>query len=153
MRLTENLLIRQLLELHLPPDDFAVFGSGPLLAHGLKKSVSDLDIVAGRRAWKRARSIARPEPAASGVGKVVKVPGKPIEIFNAWPIGQSTNWLAKLWARLRTRQYTKRLIAEAKPIDGVKFVSLEKVLAWKQAAGRGKDDVDIELIRRYLERS
>lgn len=36
-------LIRMLRALDLPYDDFVVFGSGPLLAHGLRTTLGDLD--------------------------------------------------------------------------------------------------------------
>ena len=48
--LSENKLMRRLAmlvtELDLDRRDFVIFGSGPLLAHGLRSGIRDLDIVA-----------------------------------------------------------------------------------------------------------
>ena len=44
------------------------------------------------------------------------------------------------------------LIATADVIRGYRFVRLEKVLAWKLAAGRPKDVADVALIRAHLAR-
>lgn len=53
-RLRDHPLIRRLLSLGLDPDDFVIFGSGPLLAHGLRDDIADLDILARGSAWRRA---------------------------------------------------------------------------------------------------
>jgi hypothetical protein len=48
--LSEDRLIRRLVklatELDLDQSDFVIFGSGPLLAHGLRRRIRDLDVVA-----------------------------------------------------------------------------------------------------------
>ena len=53
--LSENKLIRRLIkivaELDLDHRDFVIFGSGPLLAHGLRRRIGDLDVVARGPAW------------------------------------------------------------------------------------------------------
>jgi hypothetical protein len=136
MKLSENPLIRKLIDLDLPEDDFAVFGSGPLLAHGLKDSVPDLDILARGEAWRKAKQISTPRRSASGVGDVVEIDGA-IEIFNDWPPGDLN---------------TDRLIDGADVIDGIRFVRLDDVLAWKKRTGRSKDDEDIALLEQYLGR-
>src|SRR5882757_6211449 len=55
--LSENKLIGRLVkivtELDLDRRDFVVFGSGPLLAHGLRQRISDLDVVARGSVWQR----------------------------------------------------------------------------------------------------
>ncbi len=54
--LSEDRLIRRLIklvtELDLDRRDFVIFGSGPLLAHGLRRCIRDLDVVArGTTLW------------------------------------------------------------------------------------------------------
>jgi hypothetical protein len=39
-------LIRRLNAMKLDPDDYVVFGSAPMFAHGLTDTIDDLDIVA-----------------------------------------------------------------------------------------------------------
>lgn len=135
MTLTEHPLIRLLSSLDLPSEDFVVFGSGPLLAHGLKDTVDDLDVLARGEAWRKAERLATPEPAPSGVGRVVKPFNDSIEIFDAWaPKGWDVD----------------QLIDEADIIEGIRFVPLKTVLKWKESAHRPKDDDDIALLRDHL---
>ena len=46
-RITQNPLIKKLFSLNLPKEDFAVFGSGPMFAHGLIDDLKDLEVIAG----------------------------------------------------------------------------------------------------------
>ena len=75
--LSGNRLIRRLdtLEtwLHLDRRDFVIFGSGPLLAHGLRADLRDLDIVARGPTWQRASRYGCP-----GTGSVN---GAPMALF------------------------------------------------------------------------
>ena len=41
-------------EIGIDRRDFVIFGSAPLLAHGLRQHVRDLDVVARGTAWRRA---------------------------------------------------------------------------------------------------
>ena len=127
MVLKSNPLISRLLELELPPDDFAVFGSGPLMARGWRES-RDLDIVARGAAWEKAKNVGVESFTADGAVKYVV---GPIEIFDSWAPGQ--------WD-------VNELINSAEVIDGVRFASLENVIKWKRLMGRPKDLEDIKLI-------
>lgn len=136
VKLPDHPLFDNLRALGLPSDDFVVFGSGPLLAHGLRDSVPDLDVLARGEAWRQAQRFAAPERAPSGVGSIIRVPEN-IEIFDAWPLkGKGWN--------------VDRLIDNAEIIDGIRFVPLETVLNWKESAGRPKDEDDIALLRKYF---
>jgi len=127
MVLKSNPLISRLLELELPPEDFAVFGSGPLMARGWRES-RDLDIVARGAAWEKAKKVGVQGFTADGAVKYVV---GPIEIFDSWAPGQ--------WD-------VNGLIDGAEMIDGVRFASLADVIKWKQLMGRPKDLEDIKLI-------
>jgi hypothetical protein len=136
MELTRSPLILKLISLQLPNSDFAIFGSGPMVAYGLKKIISDLDIIARGEAWRRAVMLASPRRATSGRGRVVKLFDGEIEIFDDWtPQGWNID----------------RLIDRATMIEGIRFVRLEDVLNWKRQMNRPKDGGDIELIEQYLE--
>ncbi|PPK65690.1 hypothetical protein V5P93_005159 [Actinokineospora auranticolor] len=128
-------LLRRLADLALPDADHAIFGSGPLLAWGIRDAIGDLDVIARGAAWQRAAALAEPAGASSGTGLVVRPPGSAIEIFDRWldPVFD-----------------TDELIDSADLIDGFRFVALDKVYAWKRASDRPKDKVDADLIARFL---
>lgn len=119
----------------MPVADFVVFGSGPLLAHGLKPAVHDLDVVARGAAWQRARTLGAPQPAPSGHGEMVELYDSSLQIFDAWV---EPGW------------DVDRLIDEADLIDGLRFVALPIVLSWKRRSRRPKDLADIALIEDCL---
>jgi predicted nucleotidyltransferase len=48
-------LLSLLKSLKLPTEDFAVFGSGPMYAHGIKELGHDLDLIARGVAWEKAK--------------------------------------------------------------------------------------------------
>jgi hypothetical protein len=128
-------LVARLLALRLPPDDYAVFGSGPMLAHDLKADVGDLDVLARGPAWAMAVTLGEPTPAPSGSGLMVELDGGSLQIFSAWT---SADW------------DVDRLIDGAELIGGIRFVPLPLVLAWKRQSGRPKDLADIKLIEAHL---
>jgi hypothetical protein len=131
--LTDNSLVMQLLLLGLPPEDFAVFGSGPMMAHGIKEA-HDLDVLARGAAWEKAARSAEILPGGFG-GRKVAIGD--IEIFDAWAPGE--------WD-------VDELIDTAEVIDGIRFVTLENVLKWKKLAARPKDAGHIRLIEEHLAR-
>lgn len=131
----DHRLIRRLLDLSLPPGDFVLAGSAPLLAHGLRAGLGDLDVVARGRAWQTAVSLGTPVRAPSGNGLVVRLAGGDIEIFDSW---------------ISPRWPVDSLIANADVIEGVRFVSLRESLEWKRRLGRDKDKEDVRLLEAYF---
>lgn len=127
--------LTRLLALQLPPDDYAIFGSGPMLAHRLKIEVRDLDVIARGTAWAAAVRLCPPVAAPSGSGLMVELDGGALQIFSAWT---SPDW------------NVDRLIDEADVVGGIRFVPLVLVLAWKRQSGRPKDLADIKAIEAYL---
>jgi len=59
-------LIKKLLSLDLPPEDYAVFGSGPMFAHGIKDLGHDIDVIARKKAWKKALTARRTDGGSLG---------------------------------------------------------------------------------------
>ncbi|MFF4949745.1 hypothetical protein [Streptomyces chattanoogensis] len=135
MELRGHPLVRKLLSLELPSSDYVVAGSGPLLAHGLRAEVTDLDVVARGEAWKIATSIADPKPPPSGHGLRVAIFDGGIEVFDRWLPGTPD---------------ADDLIDGAELIEGIPFCPLSVVLDWKRRADRGKDQADIRAIKEYL---
>jgi hypothetical protein len=127
----KNPLIRHLIALNLDRDDFVVFGSAPLLAHGLRRSIGDLDIVARGAAWRRACEL--------GVPAIGTISGDPIVSLCGGFIQVSQEWVP------RSRS-ADDLIGRAEIIQGLRFAQLADVLAYKQMLMRPKDIADIQAL-------
>ncbi|MBM9504566.1 hypothetical protein [Actinacidiphila acididurans] len=135
----EHHLFRLLFSLELPTNDYVIAGSAPMLAHGLPREISDLDVVARLEAWTIALRFGDPTDAPLGYAKHIILYGDSLEILNGW-FDYDIN----------------SLIAESEVIDGVNFTPLVRVLEWKSwlvenDLDRDKDKQDISLIRDYLE--
>jgi hypothetical protein len=137
--LSENGLIRRfavlVTELELDLRDLVIFGSGPLLAHGLRAGIHDLDIVARGPAWQRVREYGCP-----GTGSVN---GAPMALFWDGLIQFSQEWISADWD-------TDDLIDRAECIQGWPFATLADVLAYKQVLLRPKDYPDIAALHLVL---
>ncbi|MFC4034460.1 hypothetical protein ACFO3J_23715 [Streptomyces polygonati] len=135
-RLREHPLIHDLLalvnEYDLDLSDMVIFGSGPLLAKGLRADIHDLDIVARSKTWCRvkrhgARSIGQANHAR-------------IAQFCDGRIQFSAGWVSDDWK-------AAELIDRAETIRGLPFARIENVLAYKQLLNRPKDQQDIEMLQ------
>lgn len=131
----DNPILNKLISLDLPTKDYAVFGSGPMFAHGIKDLGHDIDIIARKDAWEKATTLGLVTDAMHGGHKVVVLFDGEIEIFDGWAPGK--------WD-------VDALIDDAEKIDGIKFVSLENVIKWKTIMGREKDAIHIKMIGEYL---
>ncbi|MFE8963403.1 hypothetical protein [Streptomyces iakyrus] len=128
-------LVQRFLSLDLDPDHCAVFGSGPMLAHGLKMSLGDLDIVARGPAWQKACKDGDLGVSTIGGDPVAAFWGGRIEVFDVWfPQDVSTD----------------DLIDAADVVDGIRFVQLRHVLAYKRRLRRAKDVPDIAALEQAL---
>ena len=139
--LSGNRLIRRLAmlvsELDLDVRDFVIFGSGPLLAHGLRYGIHDLDVIARGPAWQRVR-----EHGCPGTGSVN---GAPMALFWDGLIQFSRGWITADWD-------ADALIDRAQRIDGWPFATLADVLAYKEILLRPKDYPDIAALRQAAPR-
>ncbi len=124
---TTHPLIRALRGLDLPTEDYVIFGSGPLLAHNLRTTIGDLDIVARGRAWQQLASHIPASPAPSGHGCMLRLV---IEVTDRWLPGWNTD----------------NLIDTAEFHEGLPFAPLHAVRVSKTTTGRPKDLTDIALI-------
>jgi hypothetical protein len=125
-------LVAILRSLDLPPADYVVAGSGPMLPAGLRQP-ADLDLVARGGAWDAARSLGQPSRPKSGEGDAVTLAGNAVEVFTRWPGHPADD-----------------LIGAADVIDGIRWVRLVTVLEWKRKGRRGKDRADAALIAAHL---
>ena len=123
--------IDELIALGMPAADYAVFGSGPLAIRGLRQN-DDIDIIARPGLW---AEIAARFPENTIGEEAVEIKIGHVSIFKDW-----LPWF----------EDSASLIDTADVFDGVRFVNLDNVLAWKKSRAREKDKIDIELINEYL---
>jgi len=118
----------------LPAGQYAVFGSGPLLAKGIIDSVTDLDVICLGPAWEHA----------CGFGDLVPVEGTDVMIVSTH---EGAITFGRSWAYGSVD--LADLIATAEMIDGLPFVRMEHVVEYKTIAGRPKDLAHLALIERH----
>ena len=133
--ISSHALVGRLVSLKLDRDHFVIFGSGPLLAHGIRTDIKDLDIV--------ARGTALDRSFQQGVLTTGALSGAPIAQFWEGKIGISAGWISPEWN-------ADRLIEDCDIFDGFRFAKLEYVLAYKRSLKRPKDVKDIFLIECVL---
>ena len=119
--------LNELINLNLPADQYAVFGSGPMAVRGLRLN-GDIDLIVKPPLWD---SLSRTYPAK---GSKTLFCGH-LEIFRDW----------RPWF-----ENTSQLIDEADVINKIRYVKLDSVLEWKKAMNRQKDKEDIRLIENYF---
>jgi hypothetical protein len=139
--LSDDRLLRRLemliTGLQLDRRDFVIFGSGPLLAHGLRDGIHDLDVVARGPAWQRVL-----EHGCPGTGSVN---GAPMALFWNGLIQFSRGWISADWD-------ADDLIDGAQSIQGWPFAPLADVLAYKEILLRPKDYPDIAALHQAVPR-
>lgn len=120
--------------LNLPIGTYAFFGSAPLAVRGLR-DIGDIDLIVSPEIWQQFENKAEWEHRTSQSGSPFLM-NNGIELFQQWRPGQ--------WD-------IKELIREADIIDGLPFVKLSRVLAWKKLRGKEKDIGDIKTIEDFLQ--
>lgn len=122
-------LLEELRKLNLPKDQFAIFGSGPMGARGLKKC-NDIDIIVKKDLW---NDLIKKYPLKKDGDDRLLIGN--IDVFKRWSPGE---WNVDL------------LIENADIINKIRFVKLKEVLKWKKKYNREKDIKDIKLIKKYF---
>jgi hypothetical protein len=122
-------------ELGFDRKEYALFGSVPLAAHGIREA-NDIDMIVMRGLYERLEKSGWMEKVYPVTGKRGLVKDQ-FEAFYEWNYVGYTPDVSKL-------------IREADIIDDIPVVRLAEVLKWKTAFGREKDIKDVELIRRFM---
>jgi len=125
-------------ELNLKVGEYALCGSVPLAAHGIRDA-NDIDMVVlpevyeglKKKGWK-----VKTFPGGERVGLTKDV----FEAFKDWNYGSYNPPVAEL-------------INGADIIDGIPIVKLGEVLKWKRVFNREKDRRDVALIEEFMKRS
>ncbi len=117
--------------LGLPDGDYAIFGSGPLIVRGIIEATNDLDIITRPAAWELVTQLGEVSTFDDGNARVDLFDGR-ITFGTTWKYGEFD---------------LDELIDTAEVIDGLPFVRMEHVVAYKEAAGRPKDHEHVRLWR------
>lgn len=120
--------------LDLPAGDYAVFGSGPLIVRGIIEPTNDLDVISRGAAWSAAAELGDLVDLPEHGVTVASLFGGAITVGTQWAIGEFD---------------VDALIDTAEVIDGVPFVRLEHVVAYKRLAGRPKDLEHLRLLAEH----
>lgn len=129
----EHPLVRQLVDLGLPEDDWALFGSGPLLLRGWIDDIGDIDVLARAGALEKAQSLGTAEPIGDDGNEIIRI-GEHLTVLRTWPFGP---------ADLDT------MIETAETIAGIRCVRLEYVVAYMELFDRPKDRARLAIIEAY----
>jgi hypothetical protein len=119
----------------LPRGDYAVFGSGPLLVRGIIDDAADLDVIARGAAWDHVTATGQLIHLHDHDVTVASFFDGAITVGNRWAIGDFS---------------VGELIDSADTIEGIPFVRLEHVRAYKRIAGRHKDIDHLDKLDRWL---
>jgi hypothetical protein len=126
-------LFDQVRALDLPAGDYAIFGSGPLIVRGIIEATNDLDIISRGEAWERVREVGELSTFDDEDECVNMLDGR-ITFGITWKYGSFD---------------LEELIGTAETIDGLPFVKLEHVIAYKEAADRPKDREHLAVLGRW----
>lgn len=144
----------ELLRQHLPhdfdPEDFLIAGSARLWAGGITHQLSDLDLLVrpGSSTWDRAMELAfehalvfehAPLRTSDYNGdKIACLYSGVVEVCQSWPLPDSD---------------TTMLLDAADVIDGLKYLPIPEVIAYKRYLNRAKDRADLADVEQYLRKS
>ena len=127
----EHTILEVVRSLILPVGDYAIFGSGPLLAHGIIDDVSDIDVICRGNAWLQAQELGELVYLDEYDVHVVSIDNQRITIGTSWGIGEFN---------------IDELIDTAEEISGLPFVRLQYVVDYKKIARRPKDLEHLKLL-------
>lgn len=134
MSLKDHPLFQKFLSLELPVENYAIIGSAPMYAHGLKKELHDIDVLARGKAWELAKKYHQNSQSYYGDNEVSVYLGD-IEIFDRWEPGD--------WD-------TDKIIDGADIIEGLPFAKLIYVAQYKKMMSRDKDKRDLKALEDYF---
>ncbi|PJE72765.1 MAG: hypothetical protein COV00_03560 [Candidatus Tagabacteria bacterium CG10_big_fil_rev_8_21_14_0_10_40_13] len=124
-------LLDKFRRLSLPVRQYAIYGSGPLAARGIREA-KDLDVIVTDNLYQKLKE----EYPRDSKKERIKI-GE-IEIYPSWAWEPKINGL-------------EGVIKRAEVINGLRFIRLDDLLECKRKMGRPKDFEDIRLIRDYLQ--
>jgi hypothetical protein len=130
-----KVLFDDLIKLDLPKDDYAVFGSGPLIVRGIIPASNDLDVVCRGAAWEKVKTIGTLQYNDDYDVEIVTLFDGRVTFGNKWGIGNFD---------------VDDLIDGAEYIYELPFVRLEHVVEYKLIRVSAKDLSHIDALKRLL---
>ena len=124
-------MFRQLKSLNLPPNEFAVFGSGPLIIRKIVAASNDLDIICRGSAWETVQQLGTMAYLETYDVTVVTMFDGRVSFGTSWGIGDFD---------------IDELIDNAEIIDGLPFVRLEHVVRYKLQRASDKDVLHLKAL-------
>jgi hypothetical protein len=121
--------------LNFPAGCYAVFGSGPMEAHGLRPA-RDVDIIVTTEFYLKCKKDSLWTPDQLRDHHPVLKHGD-VSLYDSWA---PDSW------------DIPQMIKEAELMQGIPFVRLETVLEWKKTRNSDKDKADIKLIEAFLKK-
>ncbi len=131
--MTGHEIAQKVKELNLPQGSYVVFGSCPLALAGIRPT-DDIDLFITPELFETLQTNGWQQFQK---GSSQALASEHFEAYDNWDFGSFQPTVSDL-------------LSQANDVDGIPFVSLPDVLAWKKAAGRPKDVADVELIEAYL---
>ncbi|MFH1979038.1 MAG: hypothetical protein ABII97_01470 [Patescibacteria group bacterium] len=131
-------LFERLKQLNLPKGRYAIFGSAPMCARGLREC-RDLDVIVTEDIFNEYKE--KPNWETKKTDSSVYLDNNGIEFWKDW----APDYMNGKWD-------IQKLIDEAEIIDDLPFVRIEEVLKWKKVLAREKDLKDIEVVQEYLKK-
>ena len=120
---------KEVRKLNFSNNDFAIFGSSPLVIRNLRQS-HDIDLIVKKDLWNKLSQEYVVEGPKNNLIRIGE-----IEIWNDW---------------LYLKESVEELIDDSEIINGLQFIKLKYVLEWKKKMNRKKDIEDIKLIEEFL---
>jgi hypothetical protein len=125
--------------LHLPSGQYIVVGSGIMSAKGIR-SVNDLDIVVTPTVFEEFKNVEGWDLlpwTKEGVDGKEWLRNGEVELYEQ--LSQKEGSLS-----------VEELLRDSEIINGIPFITLEKLIEFKRAYGRPKDFEDIRIIEEHL---
>ena len=124
-------LFSLLKSLDLRPNEFAVFGSGPLIIRNIIAASNDLDIICRGSVWKTVQQLGTMEHLEQYDVTVVTLCDGQISFGTSWGIGDFD---------------IDELIDSAEFIEGLPFVRLQHVVRYKSQRASDKDMLHLKAL-------
>lgn len=127
-----DILLQELHDLQLPQQDFAVFGSGPLIVRRLIPASNDIDVLCRGDAWEHLKRVGERQYLPEYDVEIVTLSKGRLTFGTRWGIGDFD---------------VELLIDTAEIIDDLPFVQLQYVVEYKTIAGRPKDHIHLQALQ------
>lgn len=130
-------IFEEVKKLNLPLGSYVVFGSGPMVVHGLREP-KDIDLLVTPEIYDKLKTEGWEEKEMRSGSSVLS--NGVYEVYKDWNFLFMSNY----------NPDPQEVIKNAEIVNGVPFAQLEEVKRWKQVFGREKDLADIKLIDEFL---